>query len=369
MLYPKYNHNFSFRDFEYVINGLTTDYSDRLENLVKKIFNVKYACFLDSGRAVISEVLNYLYFPKNSEIMIPVNVCDAVLNSIYFNNLKPVTIDIDDNLTLDPEDIRRKLTSKTKAIISVHTFGIVPNAAEILSIANENNLRVIDDLCQSLPVSRNRENEYITDICGILSLDVTKPISAFGGGVLLTNDKDLFESVNPKIQENRIQDIKRIFKLILLPLLTNSFFYRFVTSHLTTNLKELSNYEPTKMKLSRTGISLFYSQLLKIKINEKSRKYNTIKYIKNLKDKCSFFINPKALNSALLFFAIKVNNPSVVSSILKEKIIHLPRESPLLDSLSPNSILIYKNLLLLPTYKGIEKVNNQICKEVINAIS
>ena len=224
MQYPKYNHNFSFSDFEFMIKGLNNDYSIPLEKLVKNLFHVKYACFLDSVSAVISSVLNYLDFPDKSEIMIPVNVCDAVVKSITSNNLKPVIIDINNNLTLDTNDIRKKLTINTKAIISVHTFGMVPNSSEILSIAQKNNIRVIDDLCQSLPLPKNKDNENISDLCGVLSLDVTKPISVFGGGVLLTNNKKLFEQVKPQYQENKYQDFKRILKFIIFPILTNSFF-------------------------------------------------------------------------------------------------------------------------------------------------
>jgi len=369
MLYPKYNHNYSFRDFEYIVKGFNKDYSIPLENLVKKTFRVKYACFLDSGRAVISEVLNYLNYPEDSEIMVPVNVCDAVVESIKSNNLKAVTIDINENLTLDTKDIRKKITPNTKAIISVHTFGIVPNSSEILSIAKENKIRVIDDLCQSLPITKNKENEYITDLCGVLSLDITKPISAFGGGVLLTDNKNLFEKVNPQVQENIFQDFRRLLKFIFFPILINSFFYTFVTSKLMENIKELSIYEPSKIKLSRVGISLFYSQLLKVKINYKSRKYNVLNFIKSLKGRCDFFVKTNKLNNSLLFFAIKIKNPRDVSHKLKEKIIHLPRESPLLDNSCPKSKIVYKNLLVLPTYQGIEKINEKICRVIVNEIS
>ena len=96
----------------------------QLEEEFKKYLKVKYAISFNSGRSGLIAILNALNIKeRDDEILLQAFTCNAAVNPILERKAKPVFVDIDDTLNLDPEDLKKKITSKSKAVIIQHTFG------------------------------------------------------------------------------------------------------------------------------------------------------------------------------------------------------------------------------------------------------
>jgi dTDP-4-amino-4,6-dideoxygalactose transaminase len=105
----------------------------------------------------------------------------------------PVLADVDATLTIDPNDIRAKITDRTKAIMPVHICGLPCNMDEIMAIAKEHNLYVIEDACQSNGGHYKGKRLGTIGHANAFSFNYFKVISAGEGGGVLTNDLDLYE--------------------------------------------------------------------------------------------------------------------------------------------------------------------------------
>lgn len=135
------------------------------------------ACGIGPGDEVI--VTGYTFFAS----------CAAIVAAKGI----PVIAEIDETLTIDPEDIKRKITPATKAIVAVHMRGVPCDMDAIMAIANEHGLRVIEDCAQA--VGAMYKGKYVGTFgdCGCFSFQYHKTITAGEGGMILTNDQRLYD--------------------------------------------------------------------------------------------------------------------------------------------------------------------------------
>ncbi len=368
---PKYSHDYTITDFFYCISGLFKDYSKELNKELSKLFPNNYFIFLDSGRSALSLLLKTMHLPKKSEIAIPVNVCSVVVEAILRNNLTPLIIDIDKNLTMSPKDLTKKITKKTKVIILVYSYGNIPEIEKLSNIARENNCTIIEDMAQTFnPKHKNLKLGSLGE-GSFISLDVTKHISSFNGGIFITKNKETYNKIKGEItkKESILKDLERISKLKAFWFLTTKSIYNLITRKLIKNLKDASFYEPSYKRLSNVGKALAYSQLRKLNKINHTRKKNALTFLHYLNNKTKVFIRSKT-NPTFLFLPIGVKNKK---RILNSELIDFPRPSPLLTNLNkykkywtdcPNAESLYEKLLLIPTYKKIgtetKKISNMI---------
>ena len=129
------------------------------------------------------------------EVICPSLTFVATVNSIRYVNAVPVFTDIKsyEDLTIDPKEIERNITPKTKAIIVMHYGGFACDMEEIMCIAKNHNLKVIEDACHG-PLSEYQGKKLgtIGDI-GCFSFFSNKNISTGEGGMLVTNNSDYFQ--------------------------------------------------------------------------------------------------------------------------------------------------------------------------------
>ena len=126
------------------------NYSRYLEEEFKKYFGVKYAISFNSGRSALMAILDALDIKKDDEILLQAFTCNSAVNPILNRGVKPVFIDVDETINLDPNDLKKKITSKSKAVMIQHTFGWPAKIEEISKISKENNLFLIEDCAHSL---------------------------------------------------------------------------------------------------------------------------------------------------------------------------------------------------------------------------
>jgi dTDP-4-amino-4,6-dideoxygalactose transaminase len=127
------------------------------------------------------------------EVIAPAYTWNATPNAVIASGATPVLAEVDDSLTLDPEDVARKIGPKTKAILPVHMRGAPANMEALTAIAREHGLVLLEDVCQAAGASfRGRRLGTFGD-AGAFSLQFNKIITTGEGGVMITDRDDLYE--------------------------------------------------------------------------------------------------------------------------------------------------------------------------------
>ena len=161
-----------------------------LEEKFALMLNVKYACSVTNCTAALHLAMIILGISKGDEVIVPSLTFVATANAVRYVGATPIFADIIslEELTIDPEDIKRKITNNTKAIIVMHYGGFPCKMDEIMAIAKENNLKVVEDACHG-PLSEYKDKKLgtIGDI-GCFSFFSNKNISTAEGGMLVTNN-------------------------------------------------------------------------------------------------------------------------------------------------------------------------------------
>jgi dTDP-4-amino-4,6-dideoxygalactose transaminase len=159
------------------------------------MLGVRHALALSNCTVSLHLALKILGIGRGDEVICPSLTFVATVNAIRYVDAVPVFADICGvtDLTIDPEDIRSKLTDRTKAIVVMHYAGFPCAMDEIMGIAHEHGLKVIEDACHG-PLSeyRGRKLGTIGDV-GCFSFFSNKNISTGEGGMLVTDDDSLFE--------------------------------------------------------------------------------------------------------------------------------------------------------------------------------
>ena len=147
---------------------------------------------VNSGTAALSLSLLALELkPEDEVITTPLTFC-ATVNAIVHSGAKPVLADIDqDSLNIDPGEIRKRITPRTKAILPVHFAGRACAMDEIMSIARDHGLRVVEDCAHAIETEYKGEKTGIFGDFGCFSFYVTKNVvTGEGGMVLARSDRD-----------------------------------------------------------------------------------------------------------------------------------------------------------------------------------
>jgi dTDP-4-amino-4,6-dideoxygalactose transaminase len=164
-----------------------------LENELAKYEKASYALATSSGTSALLCSAFALGLKPGDEIIVPAYTFVASYSSVIFLGLIPVLAEIDESLSLDPDDIERRITPKTKAIMPVHMLGNSCDMDRIMAIAKKHNLLVLEDCCQAAGASyKGRKVGTIGNI-GAFSLNFFKTINSGDGGFVVTNDKTLYE--------------------------------------------------------------------------------------------------------------------------------------------------------------------------------
>ncbi|PIR61912.1 MAG: hypothetical protein COU66_01240 [Candidatus Pacebacteria bacterium CG10_big_fil_rev_8_21_14_0_10_44_11] len=158
------------------------------------LFQVKNgAVFLAlSARGALRAVLKSLDLPQDSEVVVQAFICAAVVLPIKECRLKPRFVDIETtSFSFDLESLRKTISAKTKVIILQHSFGITPkNRSQVLSLAQKNNILVIEDLAHGFEPKIFQTDQDLPTI-KLLSFGRSKALSCVHGGAVLIPQKDI----------------------------------------------------------------------------------------------------------------------------------------------------------------------------------
>lgn len=195
---PLFDLNFDEREEEAVVGTIRSKWistgprTEEFENRFAQMLDAGYALSLSSCTVSLHLAMKLSGIESGDEVICPSLTFVATCNAIRYVNAIPVFADVKSlkDLTIDPDDIERKITPRTKAIVVMHFAGFSCDMDRIMSISEKYNLKVIEDACHG-PLSeyRGRKLGTIGDI-GCFSFYSNKNISTGEGGMLVTNNKE-----------------------------------------------------------------------------------------------------------------------------------------------------------------------------------
>jgi dTDP-4-amino-4,6-dideoxygalactose transaminase len=167
---------------------------DALEAELTTYLDVKHAIGVSSGTDALIIAFMALDIDAGDEVIVPTFSFFATAGCVSRVGATPVFVDVDPvSFNMDPDAVRRAITPRTKAIVPVHLFGQAAAMDELLAIANEHNIPVIEDAAQAIGTTyRDGRKVGGLGVMGCFSFYPTKNLGAFGdAGLVTTNDDDL----------------------------------------------------------------------------------------------------------------------------------------------------------------------------------
>lgn len=162
------------------------------EKTVTSFLKARYAIAVSSGTAALQASLHALNIKKGDEVLVPSFTFVATANAIVSTGARPVFVDITrKNYTIDSDDLQRKITKKTKAIMPVHLYGNVAPVERISEIATRYGLPIIEDSAQSLGSTFKQKHTGTFSDLGCFSMYPAKVMTAGEGGFIVTNNRNL----------------------------------------------------------------------------------------------------------------------------------------------------------------------------------
>ena len=162
------------------------------EKAFAKYCGSQYALGVTSGSAALKIALTALDVGPGDEVICPAFTFMATYEAVLEVGGIPVMADIDDTLNLDPDDIANKITPRTKAVIPVHMCGSPARIDKIMKVARKHKLLVLEDNAQGLGASFKGKKLGSFGHMGIFSFDHYKTMTTGEGGMVITNDLDLY---------------------------------------------------------------------------------------------------------------------------------------------------------------------------------
>ena len=164
-----------------------------LENEFAKYCATKFALATSSGTASLVASLVALGLKPGDEIIVPAYTFVASYTACIFLGITPVLAEINDSLTIDPDDIEKRITPRTRAIMPVHMLGNSCDMNNVMTVAQKHGLLVLEDCCQAAGGSYKSKKLGTIGNIGAYSLNVFKTINSGDGGLVVTNDANLYQ--------------------------------------------------------------------------------------------------------------------------------------------------------------------------------
>ena len=261
---------------------------NEFENKISKIFSKKFGLMVNSGSSALILALKVMDFKKGSEIITPCLNFGTAVSSIMLSNYRPILVDCEiDTLQINIDQIEKKISKKTKALLIPNLIGNIPDWIRIRKIANKHKLLVIEDSADTLGCTiKNKSTSIYSDI-SITSFYGSHIISCAGnGGMMFTNNMNYFNRAKILRSWGRmstvVKDSDNINKRLGVKLKGIEYDKKFIFSEAGYN------FEP-----SEVGASFGLEQLKKFKNFNIIRNKNFNLHCDYFKKLDKFFILPK----------------------------------------------------------------------------
>jgi len=350
-------------------NWITTGPKMRFfEDKFKSFIGSKYAIAVNSGTAALHISTSSINIQPGDEVITTPFTFVASANCVVYRGGIPIFADIKkDTYNIDPSEIKRKLTPKTKAIIPVHFAGQPCDMDEIIEIANENNLFIIEDAAHAIDAEyKNKKIGNISDLT-TFSFHPVKNITTAEGGMVTTNDDELYNKLLMFRTHGISKDaVKRFGKSgdFYYDMQYLGFRYNLSELHASLGIHQLNKLEAFQKR--RRKITKIYNQELK------NIKEITIPYVKSdIKHSWHLYviqvdIDKLKVDRDYIFRALREENIGVnVHYIPVHYHSYYQTKFRLKKGILPNVEMLFPRIITIPLF---HKMSDSDAYDVINAL-
>jgi len=191
---PRFKPFFDWREIKAIL-GIKKNAVAKFEIAFAKNFQTKYALAFPYGRSALYALLKALDI-KNAEIIIPAYTCVVVPHAIVLSKNIPKFVDINaKNYNLNLDEVIKKISPQTKAIIPGNIFGYPVDTEKLKKITNDKNILIIQDCAHCFGAKWHGQFVCNQGDAAIFGLNIAKYISSIHGGMLTTNRRDIYQKV------------------------------------------------------------------------------------------------------------------------------------------------------------------------------
>ncbi len=165
---------------------------DKLEEAYARFVGSRFALATHSGSTALSAALAALGVGPGTEVIMPAFMWIADVNAVVHLRGIPVLAEIDETLNLDPNDLEKRISPRTMAIIAVHMAGTPADMPAVLEVANKHGIPVLEDCSQAAGASVDGNVVGSMGAIGTVSLQYNKNFTTGEGGLITTSDENLF---------------------------------------------------------------------------------------------------------------------------------------------------------------------------------
>jgi len=248
----------TFLDIKKILNSgnlINGKYANTFEKKISSYLSIKYCSLVSSGTAALHLSLLALKIGKGDEVIIPAYSYIATANVIELVGAKPIFVDINlDDFCINVEKINEKISSKTKAIMPVHEFGMPSQIDLIKLIAKKKKLSIIEDAACAFGAQFKKKFVGTFGDIGCFSLHPRKNITTGEGGIVVTNNRKIHNYINAI--KNHGMEIKNRKKIYVYP----GYNYRMTDFQAAIGINQLKSVNLIILK--RKKIALLYNKLL-----------------------------------------------------------------------------------------------------------
>lgn len=226
----------------------------RLEREVAAYVGVKHAVAVSSGTAALDVALKVLGIGPGDEVIVPAFTYIATANAVLYQHATPVLADVDPvTFNLDPDDVRRRVTPRTKGILPIDYGGQAADYDGLEAIVREHGLHLVQDGAESLGGEYKKRRLCSFGTVSTVSFHAAKVITSVEGGMVLTNNGELAERA--RIVRNQGEDPSNKYNHVLL-----GHNYRMTDLHAAVGLAQFGRLHEVLRK--RQEIAAFYTEHL-----------------------------------------------------------------------------------------------------------
>jgi len=171
-------------------------YALALEATARKFYGRKFALAVNSGTGALQSAMIALGIGPGDEVIVPAFFWVASVGTVVHANAIPVLCEIDESFTIDPKDLEKKITPRTKLIVAIHMCGAPCDMASIMEVAEKHGIDVLEDCAQCNGGSFKGKKVGRFGRVGMFSLQLNKNATSGEGGLLITDDEELYWKMN-----------------------------------------------------------------------------------------------------------------------------------------------------------------------------
>lgn len=315
---PRQSLTLSIKDIKILLSREDKDYIQLLQKELSYYFK-KEVILQPSGSIALSNILSGLNIKKKDEILLPSHTYAPVV-SVIKRFATPIFVDIDETLNISADDITKKITNKTKAIIVVHNYGRCADVGKIAEICKKNKLYLIEDCAQAFGCEYKGKKIGTFGIASYFSMGLGKTLDTLSGGFIVTGDGLLAKKIRDKryVQISKTRYIILILNRIIISILTSRTIFDIFTRHLLKILPRSAIKETGSIKqMMRQPQALLGLKRLKDSKNMVQKRNSNYQILKELNDIKSV---PGAIDAPLYFQLLEDKRDYLQNYLLKKKI-------------------------------------------------